>query len=81
MLSLRPHEENLSHKVRGNYFVKYDLSIPEKNKSMLFRSQAELNYYNYADFEYVTNKMRVKDLFTHILRIIFYRIKKLFRKN
>ncbi len=80
-LSLRPHENNISHKVNGKYFLKYDLSTPEKSKSMFFCSEAEMDYYNYADFEYVTNKMRIKDLLTHTMRIIFYRIKKQFRRK
>ncbi len=79
-LSLRPHEENILLKSRGNYFVKYDLSVPSKSVPV-FKSEAQMNYYNYIDFEYATNKMRIKDLFSNTWRIVFYRIKKLFRRK
>lgn len=79
-LSLRPHEENILFEISGNYFVKYDLGIENKN-SPIFKSETELRYYNYVDFTVVTNKMRIKDLFSHTLRLIVYRIKKLFRRK
>ncbi len=79
-LSLRPHEENILLNMRGDYFVKYDLSVSSKNNKVAFRSPSEMNYYNYISFEEATNKMRIKDLVSHTVRIVFYRIKKLFRR-
>lgn len=79
-LSLRPHEQNILFKIQGDYFVKYDLSVPSKNNKVAFRSPSEMNYYNYISFEEATNKMRIKDLFSHVMRIAFYRVKKLFRR-
>ncbi|MBR2715584.1 MAG: glycosyltransferase [Ruminococcus sp.] len=79
-LALRPHEENILLNVRGDYFVKYDLSSPLKNIPV-FKAEKQIDYYNYIDFEYATNQMRTKDLFSHMWRLVFYRIKKLFRKK
>lgn len=74
-LTFRPHEDNILNREKGDYFIKYDLSQRASN-TIRFKSETAMKYYNYVDFCDVTNQMRVKDIFSHLMRVIKYRIKK-----
>lgn len=79
-LSLRPHEENIIARTKGDYFVKYDLSVLQKNP-FKNKSEMDLQYYNYIDYTGVTNKMLVMEVIKHLFRIIKRRIKIRLRRN
>lgn len=79
-LLMRPHEENIYRCEKGRYFYKYDLSINQKNKVEI-HSEMAMRYYNYIDYEGVTNQMMVSDIVKQLLRVLKRRIKKLFRRK
>lgn len=78
-LLYRPHEDNIIAHEKGNYFVKYDLSIKQKNV-VSYKTEMALKYYNYVDYQSVTSMMLVKELIHHLFRVIKYRIKKKLRR-
>ena len=79
-LMLRPHEENILHKEKGSYFIKYDLSQAQKNR-LVNKTETALQYYHYIVYQSATNMMTVKELVHHLFRIIKYRIKKKIRRR
>ena len=78
--ALRPHEENIIHKISGREFFKYDLLQPERGGAVK-HAEKELQYYHYASFQGVANRMRIVELISALFRVTHHRIKKVFRRN
>lgn len=79
-LLLRPHEDNITSKEKGDYFVKYDLTERHNNSGRI-KAEEALMFYNYVSYESVTNRMLVSEITCNLFRVINYRIKKWFRRK
>ena len=79
-LLLRPHEDNIKLKEKGDYFVKYDLTA-YKNNSGRIKAEDALMFYNNSSYESVANGMLVSEIVSNLFRVIKYRIKKKFRRK
>ena len=77
---LRPHEDNIKLKEKGDYFVKYDLTA-YKNNSGRIKAEDALMFYNNSSYESVANGMLVSEIVSNLFRVIKYRIKKKFRRK
>lgn len=79
-LLLRPHEDNITHKQKGDYFVKYDLSQRQSNSTRI-KSEDALMFYSGRSFENVANSMRISEMLSNLFRVASHRIKKKFRRK
>ena len=79
-LLLRPHEDNITSKEKGNYFVKYDLTERQSNSSRV-KAEDALMFYSGKSFENVADSMRIAEMLRNLFRVIAHRIKKKFRRK